>query len=200
MLFFVSSLQYFSVHEFYQRRHKSPYSQAHENKSPQVESQVDEMWRAAYKYSKIYADKPMLLKLAQAMKNEVGNFKPHVPLVMIMCNKGLRDRHWDQIGDVVGFSVRPTEKTGLVDIIERNLTPFLPRLEEISESASKEWSLEKNLDKQLSQWQDATFLLQPYRDSGTSILSGSCVDEIQTILDDQVVSAMRVDFVRNISL
>lgn len=145
------------------------------------------MWRASYKYSKTYSDKPMLLKLAQAMKNDVGNFKPHVPLVMIMCNKGLRDRHWDQIGEVVGFSVRPTEKTGLVDIIERNLTPFLPKLEEISESASKEWSLEKNLDKQLSQWQDAVFLLQPYRDSGTSILSGSCVDEIQTILDDQVV-------------
>jgi dynein heavy chain len=157
-----------------------------------VESQVDEMWRSAYKYLKTYSDKPMLKKLAEAMKNEVGNFKPHVPLVMIMCNKGLRDRHWDQIGEVVGFSVRPAEKTGLVDIIERNLTPYLPKMEEISESASKEWSLEKNLDKQLSQWQDAVFLLQPYRDSGTSILSGSCVDEIQSILDDQVVSNISI--------
>jgi dynein heavy chain len=142
----------------------------------------------------------MLKKLAEAMKNEVAAFKPHVPLVMVICNKGLRDRHWDQISDVVGFSVRPAEKTSLNDVVERNLTPYLPKMEEISESASKEWSLEKNLDKQLSQWQDAVFLLQPYRDSGTSILSGSCVDEIQSILDDQVVSTISMNTLLNIGV
>jgi dynein heavy chain len=72
-------------------------------------------------------------------------------------------------------------------MIERKLEPHLTKLEEISESASKEWSLEKNLNKQYEEWQDMNFEMAPYRDSGTSILSGGCVDEIQTILDDQIV-------------
>jgi len=153
----------------------------------QVENDVDNMWRSSYKFCKLYADAGPLLKLAEEMKSTVGGFKPHVPLISVLCNGGLRDRHWESFAEVVGFSIKPHEKTSLTNMIERNLDPYLPKLEEISESASKEWSLEKNLEKQLGEWQGMNFEMQPYRDSGTSILSGGAVDEIQTILDDQIV-------------
>jgi dynein heavy chain len=152
-----------------------------------VESEVDNMWRSAYKFTKQYSDSANLVKLAESMKTTVGGFKPHVPLITVLCNGGLRDRHWEQFAEVVGFSIKPHEKTSLGDMIERKLEPHLTKLEEISESASKEWSLEKNLNKQYEEWQDMNFEMAPYRDSGTSILSGGCVDEIQTILDDQIV-------------
>ena len=153
----------------------------------QVENDVDTMWRSSYKLCKQYAEQPQLLKLAEAMKGTVGAFKPHVPLITILCNGGLRDRHWERFAEVVGFSIKPHDKTNLAEMIDRKLEPYFAQLEEISESASKEWSLEKNLEKQLSEWQEMNFEMQPYRDSGTSILSGGCVDEIQTILDDQIV-------------
>ena len=155
---------------------------------PEVcEAEVDSMYRSAFKFCKTYANSKHLLVLAETMKKEVNQFKPHLPLLMTLCNKGMRDRHWDQMADVVGSSIRPGEKTSLTEMIDRNLTPYLAKLEEISESASKEYSLEKNLNKQSDEWKEIAFVMIPYRDSGTSILSGSCVDEIQTILDDQIV-------------
>ena len=152
-----------------------------------MESEVDNMFRIAFKFCKTYSDKKDLLALATSMKSAVNDFKPHVPLIMTLCNKGLRDRHWDMMADVVGASIKPGDKTCLRDVIERDLKPHLPKLEEISESASKEYSLEKNLNKQAEEWTEIIFVMSPYRDSGTSILSGACVDEIQTILDDQIV-------------
>jgi len=152
-----------------------------------VEGDVDNMTRAAYKYCKQYSDQPELLKIAESMKASVAEFKPHVPLMMIFCNRGLRDRHWDQMADVVGQTIKPTDKTSLNDMIAKKLNPHLTKLEEISDAASKEYSLEKNLDKQLADWQETVFVMTPYRDSGTSILAGSCIDEIQAILDDQIV-------------
>ena len=152
-----------------------------------VENEVDNAWRTAYKFQKTWADNPNALKLAMSMKERIGAFKTHVPLVTILCNPGLRDRHWEGFADLLGYSIQPHDKTTLQDMVDKKLDNDFKKMEEISESASKEYSLEKNLDKQLAEWQEAEFVMVPYRDSGTSILSGGCVDEIQAILDDQIV-------------
>ena len=152
-----------------------------------VENEVDAAWRTAYKFQKTYSENPNALALATSMKEQIGAFKPKLPLVTIMCNGGLRDRHWDAFSDIVGFSIKPHERTSLQDMVEKNLETYFEKMEEVSESASKEYSLEKNLDKQLAEWTEMEFLMTPWRDTGTSILAGSCVDEIQAILDDQIV-------------
>ena len=152
-----------------------------------VENDVDTAWRLAYKAQKTWADMPSALALCTSMKDQIGNFKPNVRMVTVLCNGGLRDRHWDAFSDIVGFSIKPSEKTSLQDMLEKNLEPHLNKMEEVSEGASKEYSLEKNLDKQLAEWQEMEFQMTPWRDTGTCILSGACVDEIQAILDDQIV-------------
>ena len=66
----------------------------------QVEGEVDTMFRAAFKFCKMYNENKELLLLANSMKQTVADFKPHVPLIMTLCNKGIRDRHWDQMAKV----------------------------------------------------------------------------------------------------
>ena len=45
------------------------------------------------------------------------------------------------------------------------------RLEEIGLAASKEYSLEKTLEKMQEDWKDTIFVLIPYRESVSNILS-----------------------------
>ena len=47
--------------------------------------------------------------------------------------------------------------------------------------------MEKALKKMIEEWDDVVFNTTPYRETGVSILSA--LDEIQTILDDQIVKA-----------
>ena len=55
----------------------------------------------------------------------------------------------------------------------------------ISGGASKEFSLEKAMDRMENDWVPVVFNTAPYRDSGLRILSG--VDDIQAMLDDHLV-------------
>ena len=69
-------------------------------------------------------------------------------------------------------------------IKKMGLEPFMNEFESISGGASKEFSLEKTLARMLEEWEPIAFNLVEYRD-GIFILAG--IDEIQTMLDDQIV-------------
>lgn len=50
-----------------------------------------------------------ILKISQAVKVQLDEFKPKVPLMVALRKKGMTERHWDQISQKVGFEVRPNE-------------------------------------------------------------------------------------------
>ncbi|KAL8592235.1 hypothetical protein ACOMHN_030910 [Nucella lapillus] len=116
---------------------------------------------------------------------DVKHFKERVPLIGIMCNPGLRERHWKQMSEISKFDITPDTGTTLRKVLKMELEPFLDQFEVVSGAATKEYSLEKATLKMQGEWDGVLLALSLYRDSGTSILCS--VDEIQALLDDHIV-------------
>lgn len=49
-----------------------------------------------------------VLKIAENVKSQVDTFRPKVPLMVALRKQGMKERHWNQISDKVGFKVDPS--------------------------------------------------------------------------------------------
>lgn len=82
-----------------------------------------------------------------------------MPLVQTLFNPGLRDRHWEQISEVVKYPLKPDETYTLDKMLEFDLMKYVPQFEGISEAASKEFSLEKAMEKMKNEWAPVRYSL-----------------------------------------
>ncbi|KAM4656706.1 dynein axonemal heavy chain 3 [Amazona ochrocephala] len=151
----------------------------------EITEEIGNMWRTMCKLTKSFPDLPQPRRLGETMKFKLDKFKMHLPVLSIACNRGMRERHWKQISEIVGCEIKPDETTTLKNILDFGLSKYIDKLEPIGAAASKEYSLAKALEKIKQEWDNMQFSLMKYRDTDTNILSA--VDEIQLLLDDHIV-------------
>ncbi|XP_053325574.1 dynein axonemal heavy chain 12 [Spea bombifrons] len=178
-----------------------------------MEAEVDEFFREVYKMMKLFQQKQKkaeeeekkstrhrtlteeaveeekkensTVQMCSVVMEQIKTFKEYIPLVSILCNPGIRPRHWSQISQIVSYDMTPNSGTTLRKVLKQNLAPYLDKFEQISAAASKEFSLEKAMHTMEDAWENISFNTSAYRESGVSILSA--VDEIQSTLDDQII-------------
>ena len=97
------------------------------------------------------------------MRTKIEEFREHMPLIHTLCNPGLRDRHWEQVSEIVGYTLEPGPDLTLAKLIDLSLEEYIAKFEAISDSASKEHNLEKAMGGMIAEWTDQKFDLVPYR-------------------------------------
>ncbi|GLC47993.1 hypothetical protein PLESTB_000047400 [Pleodorina starrii] len=159
----------------------------------EIRAEVEEYAQRAYKMGKAAKEDQVVVRL----KDCIDDFKQILPLVEELANPALKTRHWEQIFKLIDADIPPNDNgVGYAPFSVRMLLQYnaLDRYEPISAIsgvASKEYSLEKVLEKMDKDWRGVEFRCIEYKDTGTFILGGT--DEIQALLDDQIVKtqAMR---------
>ena len=62
----------------------------------------------------------------------LSTFQDFVPLIGVMCNKGMRGRHWKRMSSIAGFDLTPDSGTTLRKMLKLDLGPFMEQFEGIS--------------------------------------------------------------------
>eukprot|EP00798_Chlamydomonas_sp_ICE-L_P021154 gene21154-28043_t len=89
----------------------------------------------------------------------------------------------------MGNKVVPGEELTLSGLLKGNILKHLDGLQDISDGASREHSLEKSLDRMQQEWNNVHFELSPWKNTGSFILKGSSVEEAQVLLDDHTIKS-----------
>jgi len=61
----------------------------------------------------------------------------NIPVISVMCNPGLKARHWDHMSDIAKFDLMPDSSTTLRKMMHLNILPYMEQFEAISASATK---------------------------------------------------------------
>jgi hypothetical protein len=85
----------------------------------------------------------MYVHVRAQIQEKLEGFKANLPLITAMLNPGMRDRHWKNIADQIGKSVQPNDMTTLLSLLDNNVGDHIDKIQEASDAASKEFSLEK---------------------------------------------------------
>nr|AML30858.1 axonemal inner arm dynein heavy chain 2 [Marsilea vestita] len=148
----------------------------------EVVSSVDKWFRSAMKCSKQTVGEAKLV--AEELKKRIERFQINIPMISSLRNPGMRDRHWKKLSDRLGFEVSPHAGFSLSTALQLNLLQFIGIIDEVSEFASKEYSVEVALDKMQGDWIGVKFEYAMWRDTGTAILRS--LDDLQTMLEDHI--------------
>jgi dynein heavy chain len=63
----------------------------------EIDGEVSEMWRTLYKLMKTFSEQPGPRIVCDRTKNKIDKFKVNLPLLHVVCNPGIRDRHWETV-------------------------------------------------------------------------------------------------------
>lgn len=150
-----------------------------------IANDIEKIYESVVELSTEFEEIPQPKRLAEDIKIIIDEFKLNMPIIQTLGNPGLKLRHWEQVSEMVGFPITVSADLTLEKIIEFGLDDYLTRFEKISQSATKENSLEMAMSNMVVEWQGIEFTVVEYSDTGTYILSS--VLDIQTLLDDHII-------------
>ncbi|KAJ0412743.1 hypothetical protein ATCC90586_002373 [Pythium insidiosum] len=148
-----------------------------------IGKQVQTYVKVAYQAQKTFPGN----EAADLLQQEVDKLKFVLPVVSDLRASSLKDRHWAQIDNLLGFSMRGQSSITLGTLIERNVMRHGDAISTIAVAAQQEAVLEDMLRKVTDVWATTEFEVKPYKESKDVFVLGS-VEDVTVKLDDSIVT------------
>ncbi|XP_047480638.1 dynein axonemal heavy chain 7-like [Penaeus chinensis] len=129
---------------------------------------------------------PGPLRVCALALNQIKGFKEHLPLVSVLCNKGLRARHWENLNKAAGFDITPNAGTSLRKVVQMDLGGLLKEFEVVSSGASREYNLELSLANMKGAWESARLSFAQNPDVGVQVLDG--LEEVRELAEEHLIT------------
>ncbi|XP_004624242.1 dynein heavy chain 8, axonemal [Octodon degus] len=122
------------------------------------------------------------------LKKRIDDFSESCPLLEMMTNKAMKQRHWDRIAELTKtpFDVE-SDSFCLRNIMEAPLLKNKDDIEDICISASKEKDIEAKLTQVIENWTNQNLSFAPFKGKGELLLKGTESGEIITLMEDSLM-------------
>ncbi|XP_047128116.1 dynein axonemal heavy chain 8 isoform X1 [Hydra vulgaris] len=122
------------------------------------------------------------------LNKKINDFNECCPLLEMMADKAIKQRHWDRMEGVTGhhFDV-DSENFSLRNIMEAPLLKHKEDIEDICISAVKEKDIEAKLSVIVSNWTVQEFTFGSFKARGELLLKGANTTDIIALLEDSLM-------------
>ncbi|XP_027380864.1 dynein heavy chain 8, axonemal isoform X1 [Bos indicus x Bos taurus] len=122
------------------------------------------------------------------LKKRIDDFSESCPLLEMMTNKAMKQRHWDRISELTGtpFDVE-SDSFCLRNIMEAPLLKNKDDIEDICISAIKEKDIEAKLTQVIENWTNQNLSFAAFKGKGELLLKGTESGEIITLMEDSLM-------------
>uniref|UniRef100_A0A2K5CY30 Dynein axonemal heavy chain 8 n=1 Tax=Aotus nancymaae TaxID=37293 RepID=A0A2K5CY30_AOTNA len=122
------------------------------------------------------------------LKKRIDDFSESCPLLKMMTNKAMKQRHWDRISELTGtpFDVE-SDSFCLRNIMEAPLLKNKDDIEDICISAIKEKDIEAKLTQVIENWTNQNLSFAAFKGKGELLLKGTESGEIITLMEDSLM-------------
>ena len=122
------------------------------------------------------------------LKQKIDDFNECCPLLELMANKAMKERHWERLANTTGHTFDVESETFcLRNIMEAPLLPHKEDIEDICISAVKERDIEAKLKQVIADWSVQSFSFAPFKTRGELLLKGSETSEIVSLMEDSLM-------------
>ena len=122
------------------------------------------------------------------LKTKIDDFNETCPLLEMMANKAMKDRHWQRISTATSHSFDiHSENFQLRHIMEAPLLQFKDDIEDICISAVKEKDIEAKLKQVVTDWNIQNLTFASFKNRGELLLKGNETSDVVSLMEDSLM-------------